>query len=384
MDKKNLTIIGSTGSIGTQTLQVLDEFPEAYRVKGLSCDSNIDLLEKQVKTYRPERVCVMNPEKALAFEKRVPDIEVLTGLDGLISVASDTDNDLLLTAVSGMIGLEPTLHAIENNIDIALANKETLVAGGALVTEVAKRHGVKILPVDSEHSAVFQCLYGNAREEIDKIILTASGGPFRGYTKEQLRAVTPAQALKHPNWHMGAKITIDSSTMMNKGFEVIEARWLFDVNPEQIDVLVHPQSIIHSMVAYRDHAVIAQLGLPDMRLPIQLALFYPHRLPNAQPPLDLAQIGSLTFEKPDSAAFSCLELAYEALRAGGTVPAALNAANEETVAAFLQGKIAYPDIAAINERVMTRVPSVSHPTLQRILETDAAAREAARSLIKAQ
>lgn len=376
---KNISILGSTGSIGTQALEVVSENSNALNIVGLTTNTSIDLLEKQIDTCSPRIVCVMDGDTALVLEKRLKKrglaVDVVTGLEGLIAVATASENDLLLTAVSGMIGLQPTLAAINAGIDIALANKETLVAGGQLVMDAAAASGVSLLPVDSEHCAIFQCLMGNKHEEIDRIIITASGGPFRGYSHKQLESVTLAQALKHPNWSMGKKITIDSATLMNKGLEVIEAKWLFNLRNNQIDVVVHPQSIVHSMVEFIDHSTIAQLGLPDMALPIQIAFFYPERVANNRPALDFSQIRELTFSEPDRIAFPCLQLAYDALEIGGTMACVLNAANEIAVSRFLNQEISFLDIPRINRQVMEQHQVIVHPNLDDVLAADAWARE---------
>ncbi|MEA4804436.1 1-deoxy-D-xylulose-5-phosphate reductoisomerase [Acetobacterium wieringae] len=376
---KNISILGSTGSIGTQALEVVSENSNVLNIVGLTTNTSIDLLEKQIDTYSPRIVCVMDGDTALVLEKRLKKrglaVDVVTGLEGLIAVATASENDLLLTAVSGMIGLQPTLAAINAGIDIALANKETLVAGGQLVMDAAAAGGVSLLPVDSEHCAIFQCLMGNKHEEIDRIIITASGGPFRGYSHKQLESVTLAQALKHPNWSMGKKITIDSATLMNKGLEVIEAKWLFNLRNNQIDVVVHPQSIVHSMVEFIDHSTIAQLGLPDMALPIQIAFFYPERVANNRPALDFSQIRELTFSEPDRIAFPCLQLAYDALEIGGTMACVLNAANEIAVSRFLNQEISFLDIPRINRQVMEQHQVIVHPNLDDVLAADAWARE---------
>lgn len=381
---KNISIIGSTGSIGTQALSVVDEFPDALNIVGLSCFNEIDTIEQQINKYHPDVVGVMNPKMALELKNRIatkhPHIEVLSGIEGLISVATAPKTEMLLTAVSGMVGLRPTLAAIDAGIDIALANKETLVAGGQIIMDAIAKKGVSLLPVDSEHSAIFQCLMGNQHKEIKKVMITASGGPFRGKDHTFLEKVTLAQALKHPSWSMGPKITIDSATLMNKGLEVIEAKWLFNLKMDQIDVVVHPQSIIHSMVEYHDRAVIAQLGLPDMALPIQIAFFYPGRIENTKPTLDLAKIGTLTFEKPDPKTFRCLGLAFEALKIGGSMPAVLNAANEISVSHFLKEKITFLDIPKINEAVMLKHNAIKNPTLDDILSVDSWARSIAKEL----
>ena len=381
---KNISILGSTGSIGTQALEVVSDNNDALNIVGLTTNTSIDLLEKQIDAYAPRIVCVMDGDAALILEKRLKTkasaVEVVSGLEGLIAVATASENNLLLTAVSGMIGLQPTLAAINAGIDIALANKETLVAGGQIVIDAAAAKGVALLPVDSEHCAIFQCLMGNKHQEIDRIIITASGGPFRGQTREQLQSVTLAQALKHPNWSMGKKITIDSATLMNKGLEVIEAKWLFDLRDSQIDVVVHPQSIIHSMVEFIDHSTIAQLGLPDMALPIQIAFFYPERIANNRPALDFNQVRELTFEEPDLLAFPCLQLAYDALDSGGTIACVLNAANEIAVARFLNQEIHFLDIPRINRLVMEKHQLISNPGLDEVLAADAWARAIAREV----
>lgn len=381
---KNISILGSTGSIGTQALEVVSQNSVALNIVGLTTNTRIDLLEKQIEAYGPRLVCVMDGDAALVLEKRLQKkgsgVEVVTGLAGLIAVSTASENDLLLTAVSGMIGLQPTLAAIHAGIDIALANKETLVAGGQLVIDAVAAAGVSLLPVDSEHSAIFQCLMGNKHEEIDRIIITASGGPFRGQSREQLQSVSLAQALKHPNWSMGKKITIDSATLMNKGLEVIEAKWLFNLESDQIDVVVHPQSIIHSMVEFIDHSTIAQLGMPDMALPIQIAFFYPDRIANNRQALDFNQVRELSFEEPDRQAFPCLQLAYDALDIGGTMACVLNAANEIAVARFLNQEIHFLDIPRINQLVMEKHQVIARPNLEDVLAVDAWARELALSI----
>ncbi len=383
--QKKIAILGSTGSIGTQTLDIVRQDPH-MEVVGLSAHSNIDLLEAQIKEFKPQIVCVMKEEKAEELRERLrgkkEEIEVLTGVEGLIAIATLNDAEIIVTAVVGMIGLLPTIRAIEAKKTIALANKETLVTAGELVMNLAKEHGVNILPVDSEHSAVFQCLKGNRHSEVSQIILTASGGPFREYTKEQLENVTVEQALNHPNWKMGSKITIDSATLMNKGLEVIEAKYLFDVTPEQIDVVVHKESIVHSMVEYIDGSTIAQLGMPDMRHPIGYALYYPERTYlGCIPKLKLAEIKNLSFEYPRKDVFPCLQYAYEALKVGGTMPAVLNAANEVVVEAFLNGKISFMEIPQIIHNVMEEHICISSPTLEEILESDEWARVCSRKKV---
>lgn len=378
---KKLAILGSTGSIGTQTLDIVREHPDKFKVTALTCGKNIKLLADQIREFSPSVVCVSDSDDAETLSESFPDIEIVSGRDGLVYVARQAEYDIIENSLVGMAGLEPTYHAIMSGRTIALANKETLVAGGALIMGEAAKKGVDILPVDSEHSAVFQSLEGYDRAQLKRIILTASGGPFRGKTKAELDNVTLEQALNHPRWKMGSKITIDSSTLMNKGFEVIEARWLFDTPASKIDVLVHPESIIHSMVEYEDRAVMAQLGLPDMKIPISLALNYPKRLPNSMPSLDLADIGRLTFERPDMETFPCLKLAYDALEAGDTYCTALNAANEVCVAAFLGGKIRYRDISDTLARIMDmHIPS-AEADLEEILRVDASVRSETSALL---
>ena len=382
---RKIAILGSTGSIGTQTLDVAKQNGD-IEVVGLSANSNIALLEEQIKQFHPELVCVMREDKALELEKRLREqhisTKVVTGMEGLIAVATLEKAEIIVTAVVGMIGLVPTVEAINKGKTIALANKETLVAAGELVMHLAKEKGVSILPVDSEHSAIFQSLRGNSHESIDKLLLTASGGPFRSFTKEQLNNVTVEQALKHPNWVMGSKITIDSATLMNKGLEVIEAKHLFDVKPSEIDVVVHKESIIHSMVAYKDGSVMAQLGMPDMRHPISYALYYPER---REAPfihkLDLVQIANLSFEAPRKDAFPCLQYAYDALEIGGTMTAVLNGANEEIVASFLNKQIGFMQIPELIHRVMEKHICISKPSLEEILECDRWARAYSREMI---
>ncbi len=372
---KKISILGSTGSIGRQTLEVVDEFPDRFQVVALAAGSNVDLLTEQALRYRPLQVAIMDESRAgkLAQNLAGLNIEVVAGLDGLTAAATNSKAKLVVTAVSGCIGLVPTLSAIRAGKNIALANKETLVAAGALVKAEAEKHGVDILPVDSEHSAIFQCL---ARENraVSRLILTASGGPFRGRSRSELLKVKRAEALKHPNWAMGEKITIDSATMMNKGLEVIEAHWLFGVDWEQISVLVHPQSIIHSMVEYEDGSILAHLGRPDMRIPIQYALSYPERAGNTLPKLDLAG-KTLSFEAPDVEAFPALALAFGAGRRGGTLPAVMNASNEAAVNLFLQEQVSFPEITRLVEEVMSRHTVVDAPNLEQILASDAWARE---------
>lgn len=375
-----LSLLGSTGSIGTQTLQVVENLHaqgEQVEVSVLAAGSNVKLLEEQARKYHPQAVAVYDETAALSLRESLGDtgIPVLSGLEGLCQAASWEGANVVLNAVVGMVGLQPTLAAIRAGKTLALANKETLVAGGALVMEEAKRHGVSILPVDSEHSAIFQCLQGCPGEDaLEKLVLTASGGPFFGRSREELAHVTREQALRHPNWDMGAKITIDSATMMNKGLEVIEASWLFGVPEDRIDVVVHRESIVHSMIQYRDHGVIAQLGVPDMALPIQYALTYPRRLPSPAGELKLWELSQLTFHQPDGEAFPCLELCREALRRGGLVPAAANGANEQAVALFLEGKIGFLDIPRLVESAMDR-QAAGEVTLENVLAADREARK---------
>ena len=372
---KSISILGSTGSIGVQTLDVARNL--GIKVAGLAANTSIDTLESQAREFLPEVVAVGDETLAKVLGQRLSDlrIEVVGGMEGFKRVASIESVDTVVTSIVGIAGLIPTMEAIKNKKNIALANKETLVTAGEIVMSEAVKMGVNILPVDSEHSAIFQSLMGNNIEDISRIILTASGGPFRGKTPEDLEKVTLAQALKHPNWSMGSKITIDSATLMNKGLEVIEAKWLFGMDTGMIKVIVHPQSIIHSMVEYVDGSVIAQLGSPDMRLPIQFALTYPDRKPNNFSKLDLLKSGELTFEEPDMKTFPCLSLAFEELKQGGTMPAVMNAANEEAVGLFLKEKIKFVDIPKVIETVMTQHNIVKNPTIDDIMEVDLWARQ---------
>ncbi|SEQ11640.1 1-deoxy-D-xylulose 5-phosphate reductoisomerase [Lachnospiraceae bacterium RM5] len=374
---KDIIILGSTGSIGCQALDIVREYKDDLRVVGLAVLKNIDLLEKQIREFKPLVVCVYDEEKALKLKDKVKDldVEVLTGMDGLIKLSSYEKGDILLTAIVGMIGIRPTIAGIESGKDIALANKETLVCAGHIIMNLAKEKGVSILPVDSEHSAIFQSLRGNDKSQVNKIILTASGGPFRGYTKEMLKDVKLADALKHPNWSMGKKITVDSSTMVNKGLEVIEARWLFDTDFDNIEVVIQPQSVIHSMVEYDDGAVIAQLGTPDMKLPIQYAFFYPDRKFLKGDRLNFYELKSIDFYKPDMEVFSGIKLAYKAGKTGGTMPTVFNAANEFAVAEFIDEKIKYTDIVEMIEYAMDNHKVIDNPTVDDILETEKAVYE---------
>ena len=376
---KKLSLLGSTGSIGTQALQVvqnLREQGEKWEVAALAARSSVNRLEEQARQFHPDVVAVFDEGAALSLRQslRDTDIQVLSGMEGLCEAAAWPEADLTLNAVVGMVGLQPTLAALQAGKALALANKETLVAGGAIVMEAARKRNLSILPVDSEHSAIFQCLQGcPERGALKKLVLTASGGPFFGRSRQELAGVTREQALRHPNWDMGAKITIDSATMMNKGLEVMEASWLFDLPEHRIEVVVHRESVIHSMVEYQDNAVVAQLGVPDMAVPIQYALTYPRRMPSPAGELDLCALGKLTFYPPDREAFPCLELCREALRRGGLVPAAANGANEQAVALFLEGKIGFLDIPRLVEAAMDRQdPGVV--TLVAVLEADREAR----------
>lgn len=376
---KKLSLLGSTGSIGTQALQVvqnLREQGEKWEVAALAARSSVNRLEEQARKFHPEVVAAFDEGAALSLRQslRDTDIQVLSGMEGLCEAAAWPGADLTLNAVVGMVGLQPTLAALQAGKVLALANKETLVAGGAIVMEAARKRNLPILPVDSEHSAIFQCLQGcPERGALKKLVLTASGGPFFGRSRQELAGVTREQALRHPNWDMGAKITIDSATMMNKGLEVMEASWLFDLPEHRIEVVVHRESVIHSMVEYQDNAVVAQLGVPDMAVPIQYALTYPRRMPSPAGELDLCALGKLTFYPPDREAFPCLELCREALRRGGLVPAAANGANEQAVALFLEGKIGFLDIPRLVEAAMDRQdPGVV--TLEAVLEADREAR----------
>ena len=368
---KKIALLGSTGSIGTQTLDVVRNQGD-IQVTAMAAGSNIALLEKQIREFHPSIVAVWDEKKALELKAKVADlpVKVVSGMDGLLEAATEKEAQIVVTAVVGMIGIRPTIAAMETGKDIALANKETLVTAGHIIMPLAEKLGVKILPVDSEHSAIFQSLNGEHGNKIHKILLTASGGPFRGHTREQMASVQVEDALKHPNWSMGRKITIDSSTMVNKGLEVMEAHWLFDVEMDQVQVVVQPQSIIHSMVEYEDGAVIAQLGTPDMRLPIQYALYYPERryLPGDR--LDFWKLSQITFEKPDLENFHGLALAYEAGRRGGSLPTVFNAANEYAVAKFLNREISYLEITDMIQKAMEHHKVIDDPTVEQILETE--------------
>ena len=374
---KNIVLLGSTGSIGTQTLDVVRSYKEDLHVVALAAGSSVEMMEQQIREFLPSYAVMWSEEAAKDLKQRVSDlqVQVLTGMDGLLAISVLPEADVVLTAIVGMIGIRPTIAAIEAGKDIALANKETLVTAGHIIMPLAKKHGVKILPVDSEHSAIFQSLNGEPKDKIRQILLTASGGPFRGFTKEQLTNVKAADALKHPNWTMGRKITIDSSTMVNKGLEVMEARWLFGVEMDQVQVVVQPQSVIHSMVEYEDGAVIAQLGTPDMKLPIQYALYYPERRPLNTGRVDFFELGKITFEKPDFENFRGLKLAYEAAAQGGNIPTAFNAANEVAVRKFLNREIAYLDIPEMIAYAMEQTAFKENPDVAQILETERAVTE---------
>ncbi len=371
MNMKKISILGSTGSIGTQTLDIVREQGD-IDVVAMSCGRNIKLFEQQIRQVHPKLVCVSEEDDAKELRIKLSDmnVKVCSGMDGLIEVATYEEAEYVVTAIVGMIGILPTVAAIKAGKKICLANKETLVTAGHIIMPLAAQYQVPILPVDSEHSAIFQSLSGQEHNQISKILLTASGGPFRGKTRSDLEKVTLSDALKHPNWAMGQKITIDSSTLVNKGLEVMEARWLFGVDYDQIQVVVHPQSVIHSAVEYADGAVIAQLGTPDMRLPIQYALYYPDRRPLSGKRLDLFELGSLTFEKPDLETFEGLSLAYRAMRQGGNMPTVFNAANEKAVSLFLKEQISYLTITELIADAMGQIPFIENPDIDQILETE--------------
>lgn len=384
MQKKiGVAILGSTGSIGTQALEVIESYPEKFDLQVITAGKNGDLLIEQAIKYQPNTVVITDEDQYKKVKDALwsQDIHVYCGEEALCQVVESTEIDIVLTALVGYAGLKPTLNAIWSKKNIALANKETLVIAGELVTAEARKNGVNIYPVDSEHSAIFQCLVGEFHNKVEKIYLTASGGPFREYTSEELKNVTVNQALKHPNWQMGAKITIDSATMMNKGFEVIEAKWLFNLKPEQIEVIVHPQSVIHSVVQFEDGSMKAQMGLPDMKLPIQFALTYPNRWKTTGPRFNFLDYPHLTFTQPDKKIFKNLELAYQAMEKGGTAACALNAANEVAVQSFLDEKITFLEIATINEKVMNEIIIVQNPTLEDYVKVDEESRILARKFV---
>lgn len=370
--KRKIVLLGSTGSIGTQTLDVVRNNSTELEVVGLAANRSVDAVEKQVREFKPKYVCMFDENAAKDMKDRLADLDVKVygGMEGLLEIVSVPEADTVLTAVVGMIGIKPTIRAIESGKDIALANKETLVCAGHIIMPLAAKMGVKILPVDSEHSAIFQSMNGEPKDKVEKILLTASGGPFRGKKRSELESMTAADALKHPNWDMGPKVTIDSSSLVNKGLEVMEARWLFDVSLDNIQVLIHPQSIIHSAVQYCDGAVMAQLGVPDMKLPIQYALFYPDRRPMAEKRLDLFELGSLTFEKPDTDTFRGLKLAFDAAYAGGSMPTVFNAANEMAVRRFLKGDIRYLQIYDMIEEAMRHHKKIENPDVAAILAAE--------------
>ena len=382
MEMKKVALLGSTGSIGTQALEVIEK--HGMQVTALAAHSQANLLAEQARRFHPSVVCIYQKEKAAELQELLKGekIEILTGMEGLCQIAAMQENDIVLNSVVGMVGLLPTLKAIEAGNDIALANKETLVAGGQLVMQTATEKGVHIYPVDSEHSAVFQCLQGNSMNRIRKMILTASGGPFFGKKKEELKHVRAADALKHPNWNMGNKITIDSATLMNKGLEFIEAKWLFDLQPSQIEIVVHRQSVLHSAVEFEDYAVIGQMGVPDMKIPIQYALLYPERQPCPTRPLSLTDYGTLTFEKPDFETFDCLRAAIDAITEGGLLPAIVNGANEEAVGHFLRDGIGFLDIGELVQEAMMHIPNAAIHTYDEVLAADRAARAFVREHIQ--
>ncbi|MBI4400983.1 MAG: 1-deoxy-D-xylulose-5-phosphate reductoisomerase [Nitrospirae bacterium] len=381
---KNIVLLGSTGSIGTNTLDIVAKFPEQFRVVGLTAGTNDEKLEEQLRVFKPTAVALSDEAAAAKLRARCKgaSVQILSGVEGVAQVARLPEADLVISAIVGGAGLVPTLAAIRARKNVALANKEPMVMAGKLMQEEARRHGVRIFPVDSEHSAIFQSMEGHRREDIRRLILTASGGPLWELTREQMQHVKPEQALRHPNWKMGAKITIDSATLMNKGLEVVEARWLFDIPPSQIEVLIHRESIVHSLVEYRDGSVIAQLGLPDMRTPISYAMNYPARMPLEPPPLDLAGIGKLTFFRPDHDRFPCLGFGYEALLTGGTMPATLNAANEIAVAAYLNHGIGFLRIGEVIQATMEAHSPRDVTSLEDALEADRWARTKAETLVR--
>ena len=379
---KDICVLGSTGSIGTQTLDIAAAYPDSLRVEAMSCGRNTELVREQLRRFKPRLAAAALEEDALELSREFPDIQFYSGIDGISRMARESESSIVVNSLLGMIGIRPTYEALLAGKDIAFANKETLVAAGEIIMSAVKEKGAAFLPVDSEHSAIFQCLQGAAGNPVRKLILTASGGPFRGYSQGQLESVSPAQALRHPNWSMGAKITIDSATMMNKGLEIIEASWLFGIPAEDIEVVVHPQSAVHSAVEFMDGAVIAQIGSPDMKIPIAYALSYPKRLPEAGRPFSFTELGSMTFEKPDHETFRCLALAYEAIARGGSCPAVMNAANEAAVAAFLSERIGFTDIPRIVESCMDADPCEAADSIDAILEKERLTRERAERIIE--
>lgn len=381
--KKQIAILGSTGSIGTQALDVIAQHSDKFEVYALTANNNIDLLIEQAIKFSPEVVVIANDENYLTLKEALNSypIKVWAGMEAISDIVQNSDIDVVLTAMVGFSGLKPTVNALKSGKTIALANKETLVVAGKHIIDLALKHQAPILPVDSEHSAIFQCLNGEDLNRINKIWLTASGGPFKNYSREQLQHVTKAQALKHPKWNMGAKVTIDSSTLMNKGLEMIEAKWLFDVEPSHIEVVVHPQSIVHSMVEFEDTSVIAQMGMPDMRVPIQYAFSYPQRLKSDFKPANFFQLSNLTFEKPDLSVFKNLSYAYEAINRGGNMPCILNAANEVAVESFLEDKVSYLAMSDVLEQTMQQATFIETPSLDNYFETDTEARNIATDII---
>lgn len=381
---KKIAVLGSTGSIGTQTLEIVRAYPEELEIVALAAGSNVSLMEEQIREFHPKYAAMWSEKAAQELRMRLADmsITVLCGMDGLLQIAELDQTEVLVTAIVGMIGIRPTIAAIKKGKTIALANKETLVTAGHIIMPLAKQMGVSILPVDSEHSAIFQSMNGEKKEQVSKILLTASGGPFRGRSKEELASMKVEDALQHPNWSMGRKITIDSSTLVNKGLEVMEAKWLFDVGLDQIQVVVHPQSIIHSMVEYVDGGIIAQLGTPDMKLPIQYALFYPDRRPMEGKRVNFYELGQLTFEKPDLNTFTGLKLAFEASEIGGSMPTVYNAANEKAVSLFLDRKISFLQIAELIQASMEAHHVIDRPNVEQILETEAETYESIDKVMK--
>jgi len=378
---KKLSILGSTGSIGTQTLDIVKNNPHEFKVVGLTANKNIELLKNQINEFKPESVAVMDNEKADLLKEDV-DINVYSGIDGIIKIAALDETDTIVNSLVGSIGVKPTVEAIRNKKNIALANKETLVTAGSIVMEEVKKNDVNLMPIDSEHSAIFQCLNGENIDDINKIIITASGGPFKDYTKQQLENVSVNDALNHPTWNMGNKITIDSATLMNKGFEVIEAHWLYGIGYKDIEVVTHPQSIIHSLVEFKDNSTVAQLSLPDMKMPIQYALSYPKRFELNVKKLNLTEVKNLSFEKPNFELFPCLKYAYDAGNIGGTMPAVLNAVNEVAVYAFLDNKIKFLDIPRLIKTMMEKHNVIKNPVLNEILEIDKQIKEETKKIIE--
>ena len=377
--KRKIAVLGSTGSIGTQALDVISRYPDRFEAYALVANNQVDRLLEQVRRFKPEVVVIANESKYAALKEALSDlpVKVWAGAEAIEQVVQNTEIDIVLTAMVGFSGLKPTISALKARKTIALANKETLVIAGELITRLALENRAAILPVDSEHSAIFQCLNGEGSNEIEKILLTASGGPFRNFSMSQLQQVTREQALHHPNWNMGAKVTIDSSTLMNKGLEMIEARWLFDVNPSRIEIIVHPQSIIHSMVQFKDRSIMAQLSLPDMRMPIQYAFSYPERIPSDVKPVNFFELATLTFEKPDTERFRNLSLAYKSIENGGNMPCIMNAANEIAVELFLQEKIGFLQMSDLIEQTLINTVFIQNPSLEDYIQTDTEAREIA-------